>query len=105
MSVASRVRSSACDSAPANATAISAATVDVTSTNDVVVEVEAHERLADAEAQHDAGQDDRRQQRLGVAELRRGEVVGVERQREQGEEGGDQARRLVRGARGDQALE
>jgi hypothetical protein len=118
MSVASRVRSSACEITPAKTTATSAATVLVTRTKDVVrrarrsrcsdvvvVEVEAHERLADAEAQDDAGEDDRRQQRLGVAELRPGEVVGVERQREQGQEPGHETRRLIREARGGQALD
>ena len=71
----------------------------------VVVEVEAHEGLAHAEAQDDADQDDRREQGLGVAELRLGQVVGVEREGEEGEEPRDQARRLVGEPRRREALE
>jgi hypothetical protein len=71
----------------------------------VVIEVEAHEGLAHAEAQNDAGQDDGREQGLGVAELGLGQVMGVEREGEEGEEPRDQARRLIGEPRRREALE
>src|SRR3954453_5891354 len=114
ISVASSVLSSACDSGPARATPMRAATVEVSATNAVavrarrsrcagsgssskyrrgnasraprggavrgvgaLVEVQADERLADPEAQQDRHEDDERQQRLAVAELRRRDVRRV----------------------------
>ena len=71
----------------------------------VVVEVEADERLADPHAQQDARQDHRRQQRFGRSIGFRAHVVGVQRQREQGQALGQDVPELVGRTRGDQALE
>jgi hypothetical protein len=71
----------------------------------VVVVVEADERLADAEAQHDREQDHGGQQRLGVAVLRRRHVARIERQREERRALREDVARLVGETRGDEPLQ
>ena len=71
----------------------------------VVVEVEAHERLADAPAHEDAREDHCRQQRFGRAVGLRADVVRVERQRQQRQPLGDDVAELVRRPGRHEALE